>query len=54
MESNPIPLKAGLKLLGMGGDMLRLPLTPPEASTCQRLAEALCLAAEGTLPGISL
>ncbi len=54
IESNPIPLKAGLKLLGMGGDMLRLPLTPPETSTCQRLAEALCLAAEGTLPGISL
>ena len=54
LESNPIPLKAGLKLLGMGGDMLRLPLTPPEASTHQRLAEALCLAAEGTLPGISL
>lgn len=53
-ESNPIPLKAGLKLLGMGGDMLRLPLTPPEATTRQRLAEALCLAAEGTLPGISL
>lgn len=54
VESNPIPLKAGLKLLGMGGDMLRLPLTPPEDSTRQRLAEALCLAAEGTLPGISL
>ncbi len=54
IESNPIPLKAGLKLLGMGGDMLRLPLTPPEESTRQRLAEALCLAAEGTLPGISL
>jgi 4-hydroxy-tetrahydrodipicolinate synthase len=54
IESNPIPLKAGLKLLGMGGDMLRLPLTPPEASTCERIAEALCLAAEGTLPGLSL
>ncbi len=53
-ESNPIPLKAGLKLLGLGGDMLRLPLTPPEPSTRQHLAEALCLAAEGTLPGISL
>ena len=54
VESNPIPLKAGLKLLGLGGDMLRLPLTPPEAATSLCLAEALCLAAEGTLPGISL
>lgn len=54
LESNPIPLKAALKLLGLGGDMLRLPLTSPEASTRQCLAEALCLAAEGTLPGISL
>ncbi len=54
VESNPIPLKAGLKLLGLGGDMLRLPLTPPEPATSKRLAEALCLAAEGTLPGISL
>lgn len=53
-ESNPIPVKAGLKLLGLGEDFLRLPLTRPEASTRQRLAEALCLAAEGTLPGITL
>ena len=54
MESNPIPLKAGLKFLGLGEDVLRLPLTQPEPATRQRLAEALCLAADGTLPGITL
>jgi len=51
LESNPIPLKAALKLLGLGGDGLRLPLVPASASTRTRLAEALCLATEGTIPG---
>lgn len=51
LESNPIPLKAALKLLGLCGDALRLPLVPAEPATRTRLAEALCLSAEGTLPG---
>ena len=54
MESNPIPLKAGLKFMRLGEDVLRLPLTSPEATTSKRLVDALCLAAEGALPGISL
>jgi 4-hydroxy-tetrahydrodipicolinate synthase len=51
LESNPIPLKAALKLLGLGGDTVRLPLVPAAAATRTRLAEALCLATEGTIPG---
>ena len=51
VESNPIPLKAGLKLLNLADEHLRLPLTEPEASTRTRMAEALCLATEGSLPG---
>ena len=51
LESNPIPLKAGLKLLGLGEDLVRLPLVPADATTRKRLAEALCLGAEGTIPG---
>lgn len=53
LESNPIPLKAALNLLGLGGDGLRLPLTPASAATRTRLAEALCLSTEGTLPGVN-
>ena len=52
LESNPIPLKAGLKLLGLGEDLVRLPLVPADATTRQRVAEALCLGAEGTMPGV--
>lgn len=52
LESNPIPLKAGLRLLGICEDAVRLPLVPAEAATRKRLAEALCLGAEGTLPGV--
>jgi 4-hydroxy-tetrahydrodipicolinate synthase len=51
LESNPIPLKAGLKLLGLCEDMVRLPLVTAEPATKKRLAEALCLASEGTFPG---
>lgn len=53
LESNPIPLKAALKLLGLCEDHLRLPLVAAEAGTRTRLAEALCLAAEGTIPGVN-
>jgi len=52
LESNPIPLKAALKLLGLGEDTLRLPLVAASPATRTRLAEALCLAAEGTIPGV--
>jgi 4-hydroxy-tetrahydrodipicolinate synthase len=52
LESNPIPLKAALKLLGLGEDILRLPLSSASASTRTRVAEALCLSADGTLPGV--
>ena len=52
LESNPIPLKTALKLLGLCGDGLRLPLVPASVATRTRMAEALCLATEGTLPGV--
>jgi 4-hydroxy-tetrahydrodipicolinate synthase len=52
VESNPIPLKAALKLLGIGEDVVRLPLMPASAATRTLVAEALCLAADGTLPGV--
>ena len=44
VESNPIPLKAGLKMLGLGGDFVRLPLVPATEATRIRLKEALALA----------
>jgi len=52
LESNPIPLKAALKLIGIGEDTLRLPLVPASAATRTRVAEALCLSTDGTLPGV--
>ena len=52
LESNPVPLKVALKLLGLGEDVVRLPLAPASASTRARVAEALCLSADGTLPGV--
>ena len=50
VESNPIPLKAGLALLGRAGDQLRLPMTRAEEPTRRKLAEAL-RAAGATLAG---
>jgi 4-hydroxy-tetrahydrodipicolinate synthase len=44
LESNPIPVKAGLSILGICGDTLRLPLLPAEESTRVKLREALQLA----------
>ncbi len=41
IESNPIPLKAALEILGICTDVVRLPLTPAEPTTKQRLAEIL-------------
>lgn len=52
LESNPIPLKAALRMLGLCGEGLRLPLTPAVGATRTRLAEALCLSTEGTFPGV--
>jgi 4-hydroxy-tetrahydrodipicolinate synthase len=43
VESNPIPLKAGLAALGLGGTTMRLPLTTPEPDTCTRVERALAL-----------
>ena len=41
LESNPGPLKAALKTIGLAEDVLRLPLVPAEATTRARLASAL-------------
>jgi 4-hydroxy-tetrahydrodipicolinate synthase len=41
VESNPIPLKAGLALLGLGGDGVRLPLVRAAVATRQGLLAAL-------------
>jgi hypothetical protein len=39
-------------MLGLGEDFVRLPLSPASAATRTRLAEALCLSTDGTLPGV--
>jgi 4-hydroxy-tetrahydrodipicolinate synthase len=41
LESNPIPLKAALDLLGVCGPHVRLPLTPAKATTIAALRDAL-------------
>ena len=41
LESNPIPLKAALSILGLMKAELRLPLTPPSQATFDRLANPL-------------
>ncbi len=53
LESNPIPLKAGLQLLGLAGDTLRLPLVSAEPSTVARLEEALQQAGITSLQGVT-
>jgi 4-hydroxy-tetrahydrodipicolinate synthase len=45
VESNPIPLKAGLSLIGIGTPTVRLPLTAAEPATVERLRSALAAAA---------
>ncbi|MBI1751544.1 MAG: 4-hydroxy-tetrahydrodipicolinate synthase [Acidobacteria bacterium] len=52
VESNPVPLKAALKLLGLGSDAVRLPLARASAATRTLVAEALSLAAYDTFPGV--
>lgn len=44
VESNPIPLKAGLKVLGLGEDHVRLPLTTATEATRSRIKNALAQA----------
>jgi 4-hydroxy-tetrahydrodipicolinate synthase len=41
VESNPIPVKASLALMGLCGETFRLPLCPPTDSTREALAAAL-------------
>lgn len=53
VESNPIPLKAALKLLGLSEDVVRLPLVTAAPATHTRVAEALCLSTEVAIPGVS-
>ena len=40
-EVNPIPAKAAVSAMGFGEDILRLPLTPMEPGTRQKLYEAM-------------
>ncbi|MCP4444986.1 MAG: 4-hydroxy-tetrahydrodipicolinate synthase [Myxococcales bacterium] len=47
IESNPIPVKAAMHLLGMMGAEIRLPLTAATEATVERLRD--CLGAEGLL-----
>ena len=41
LESNPVPLKAALAILGLGADMVRLPLAPASGATRAKIAETL-------------
>jgi 4-hydroxy-tetrahydrodipicolinate synthase len=43
-EPNPIPLKAGLRQLGLGSDHVRLPLLPAQPQTRELLQRALSAA----------
>ena len=44
VESNPVPIKQVLSMLGHCGSGLRAPLGPPASATLDRLREALGLA----------
>ena len=48
MESNPIPLKSALQMLGLCGDQLRLPLTPASPNTIRSLEQAMAQVPEPT------
>jgi len=41
VESNPIPVKAGVEMLGLCGPEIRLPLTPATDSTKEKLRKAM-------------
>lgn len=47
-ESNPIPVKAGLAALDLAGDHLRLPLTPPQPATHERVRAMLAVRAKSS------
>lgn len=44
VESNPVPVKTAMRLLGLCGDTLRAPLGPAEGPTREALSAALSLA----------
>ncbi|WP_395676140.1 4-hydroxy-tetrahydrodipicolinate synthase [Inquilinus sp.] len=44
LETSPGPVKHGAKLLGLGGDHVRLPLVPPGEETRAAVREAMVLA----------
>ena len=41
LESNPIPVKAGMSIMGLMENELRLPLTPASAKTCAAMEAVL-------------
>lgn len=41
LESNPVPLKTALAMIGIGTDMVRLPLAPASKATRSRLSETM-------------
>jgi 4-hydroxy-tetrahydrodipicolinate synthase len=49
-ETNPIPLKAAMRLLGWDTGVLRLPMTEAGAGTVQGLERALA----GVMPGVGV
>ena len=53
VESNPIPLKAALAILGIAEDHLRLPLTRPEAATREKVRAALVTARGAHAEGVA-
>jgi 4-hydroxy-tetrahydrodipicolinate synthase len=50
-ESNPIPVKAAMALMGLLEENYRLPMVPPRAETRQKLASIL--AAAGKAPAVA-
>ncbi|MFN8095748.1 MAG: 4-hydroxy-tetrahydrodipicolinate synthase [Vicinamibacteria bacterium] len=50
-ESNPIPVKAAMALMGLVEENYRLPMVPPRTETRQKLAALL--AAIGTAPAVA-
>jgi 4-hydroxy-tetrahydrodipicolinate synthase len=51
VESNPIPVKAAMAMLGLIEERYRLPMVPPRADSRRRIAEAL--AAAGVAPALA-